>query len=259
MQLAVGREKQPVDVLGHALFGEHQRVVVGHAAHHHVALGDFLLAVAETESLEITLALVERERGHINLVRLAVVEAATVVDDVVNHPRGGRAANDEFDVVASRGPAVPKPFQRGDELGADSIQPRKFVNDDNLLPFGPMFQIGFQFVKGLNPRSGLCRFGEHPPQGKEEVGELVFHVSVLHTREGKTGLVADHLPNKEGLSHPPPTINGNKLRPIGFDIFLQLLAFQFPTYQFTLGFHHFSYFEICCKGKQKSCFSNFQY
>ena len=124
LQLTVGGKKQPVDVLGHTLFWTHQRVVIGHATHHHVALGDFLLAVAEAVCLEIALALVERERSNVNLVRLAVMESTSVVDDVVNHPRGGRAANDEFDVVARRGPTVPKPFQCGDEFGTNGASRR---------------------------------------------------------------------------------------------------------------------------------------
>ena len=72
----------------------------------------------------------------------AAVQAATVVHHITYHPRGGRAADDEEDVVHPRAAAVPEIVQGMDETRIGRVETGQFVDeDDKPLVFVPVLLL----------------------------------------------------------------------------------------------------------------------
>ena len=80
-------------------------------------------------AFDILLGLEEREGLEMDFVRQTVVKSAVIVDHIANHPRGGRAADDEHDVVDPRAAAVPEEIQGMDEARILRIEARQFVDE----------------------------------------------------------------------------------------------------------------------------------
>ena len=72
--------------MGEAFVVSQQTEVIGHAAEGHVGLGHHEWGPAEAIGVEVFFGLFEHEGREMHGVGEAVVEAATVVDDVAHHP-----------------------------------------------------------------------------------------------------------------------------------------------------------------------------
>jgi len=109
-------EENRVDVFGKGEVGAELAEVEGDAAHDHVALGDGLAVPSNLARFQVTLGFVQRELFQVDAFRGAVEQAAFVGEDLVGDPSGGRAANDEHQLVLRRAPAVPELLESGEEI-----------------------------------------------------------------------------------------------------------------------------------------------
>lgn len=150
----------------------------------------------------------QRERVQVHFVCDAVVQPAVVVDDVPDHPRGGRPAHDEHDVLLVGGPTIPEMVERGDELAPVRVEAGQFVNeqDDALLAL-VLVEQQLKAGEGLKP---VLRLRDEPwavlVQGLAEHFQLVVLLAFDKPRHLEDELAAIQLPDEEGLADPSAAI-----------------------------------------------------
>ena len=107
-QLCFWREEERVYIVGKVLPGVEQAKIVGYAAENHICLKNSDARPAELSAGEIFLGLSKGERAKVERVSGPLMQASPVVDNVAHHPRRGRPAHYEIDIVEPRCAAVPE-------------------------------------------------------------------------------------------------------------------------------------------------------
>ena len=173
----------------------------------------------------------QRERVQVHFVCDAVVQPAVVVDDVPDHPRGGRPAHDEHDVLLVGGPTVPEMVERGDEFASVRVEAGQFVDeqDDALLAL-VLVEQQLQAGEGLKPVLGwrddswtvlVQSFVEH--------FQLVVLFAFDKPRHFEDELAAIQLPDEEGLADPSAAIQRDEFRFARVFVFPQQGDFRFSA------------------------------
>ena len=204
---AIG-EKEPVDVLGEGeVFVEHV-YIIRYAAENHVGLGDLVARPNDAFLLQLRLHLAQGERRKIDGARTAVVKSALVANDLVHHPRGGTAADKEFQPVAGGCPSVPEIAEGRQELGFGRVHPRQLVEKHDDALFSEAAQIGLKLLESLKP------VGWPPQVLPRPLLQLPLKQRQLHRHRGfvtagkhEVELVVEKLPDEEGLPHPAAAIH----------------------------------------------------
>ena len=93
----------------------------------------------------------QRKGVNLNVVGESVVQPSAIMNEVVNHPRCGRTANNKFNIVTQHGPTVPKIFKSSNKARPWRVHPRQLIDKDILIALRQCFEIRGQGMKGQQP------------------------------------------------------------------------------------------------------------
>ena len=80
------------------------------------------------------------------------VQASVIVDQLIHHPRCGRTAYNEFDIVPAACPFIPKEFQCPDEFASWGVHPWQLIEEhQNALVVLQRAKIVLELGKGVKP------------------------------------------------------------------------------------------------------------
>jgi hypothetical protein len=182
---------------------------------------------------------VKSEGPQIEASLYAVVQATLVLDEVVNHPRGGTATGNEENILTACSPGVPKILQSTDELRITGVYPWHFVDKNDLaLLFRERLNVLLKGIEGIKPVFELRTLGKMGMllEGLRKITELALLGELVASDKRKIVLVIEELVYKKCLTDTSPSIDDNKLGFLGMEAACQLLYLTFATYQF--GFTH---------------------
>ena len=165
-------------------------------------------------------------------MRDAVVKSTVAVNDVFHHPRGGRPANNEHEVVLKRSPTVPKIPQRVGEIRLARVEAGEFVDEhDAAFVFGHLsHQEMAQHLEGLIPILGLSLDGVAIQVHRiDESVYLCVFVSFQDTCHGKGEPFSESAVYQEGFPHTTATVKGYELRFPRLGVSFQEFGFFFAT------------------------------
>lgn len=114
----------------------------------------------------------------------AIMQTALIVNQLVHHPRGGRAACHKHDIIAHRHPTVPKILQRLHKITLFMVNPRHLVKENHLSTFRRQrFKIIGKCIKGICPAGQDGTFGQSSIllQIFRKISELSFFLSATRT------------------------------------------------------------------------------
>ena len=133
LQFCLLRKEEGIDVVGKVLPGVKQAKIVGYATKNHICLKNSNTRPAKFSANEIFFGLPKGERTEVECVSGSLVQASPVVDDVAHHPRCGRTAHHEVDVVEPRCTAVPEQVEGMEEAGTFGVKARQFVDKHYII------------------------------------------------------------------------------------------------------------------------------
>jgi hypothetical protein len=152
----------------------------------------------------------------------AVVQAAPVLDDLLDHVRGCGATDHHEQVFAFAGECVPEVAECGKKPGAPPIEPREFINEDHLLPFGAeRGNVLGQLLECFQPVSWFFKI--FPVRGKceMEIAQLFLQRGAVHTGDLEPDVFAVDVPHQEGLSDAASAVQNHQLRALACKGLLQ--------------------------------------
>jgi hypothetical protein len=215
-QQPVAREAQPVDGLRRRLSPLHLREGVGHAAQRHRQLDDLRPRQVDRAALQQRLHVGERERLDPHPTRHPVVEAPALVHHVLDHPRGGRAAEHHHEPRLPAAVGVPEVAEGLEEARLARRQPGHLVEQHHHLPPAPALPLAdgaLEQAEGLRPGRGPL--GHRPPRGALEGDgeglELQVPRRAVNAHQLEAELRAEELAHQEGLPDPAAAVDGDEL------------------------------------------------
>ena len=168
------------------------------------------------------------------------MEPALVSDDLPDDPRRGRAAHDEKDVLAARGPAVPEVLQRGHEVRARRVEPRHLVDEHDLPAGGTALQQALQLLERGIPVPERRTVPEpERAQRRAELPELDRERSPGQARVNERERFGERLLHEERLADAAPSVHGDKFRAGRLRGVQQFILFFLPAQHFGVPFFLF--------------------
>ena len=220
------REEKGVEILGDGETLFEEAPVPGNAAEGHVGGADVAGGKDEAAGGGVVGALAEGERAEENLAGQAVVEAAAVADEVGYHPGRGGAADDEDQVLAERGAGVPEVFQFGEKARARGVQPREFVEEDDVASGAGLVEQAFEREEGIVPGGERGTVPEAvAEEGIAEMEQLVAERCGGHADVFKGKGFGEGLADEIGLADAAAAVDGDELGLFPLDGLQQEAAF----------------------------------
>ena len=144
------------------------------------------------------------------------VQASVIVDQLIHHPRCGRTAYNQDDVVSGGCPTVPKVFKRRDKLRPLGVHPWKFVNEYDLARLVDGIEIRDEHLEGIYPVGGHgCDTLVVSAECVEEALQLFLSACIGHPRTLEHHFLLKKLPDQECLANSSSAAYRNKFRMVG--------------------------------------------
>ena len=202
------------DVVGEVFPGGEQTKIVGDATKDHICLENGDTGPTELTADEIFFGSSKGERTEVERMGGSFVQAGTVVDNVAHHPRCGRPAHYEVDVVEPRCTAVPEQVKGMKETGTLGVKTWQLVNkhDKTALAVAVLAlqQVG-QLGEGLYPCGGPSSLMAIPHQSLVESFLLFFCRTINNAGSIEIELISKKTAHQKSLSYAPTAIYGNEL------------------------------------------------
>ena len=210
-------EKQTVDVFVQALFAGQKAEIKGNTAENHVALRNVISGPLDSPGGEVSFRFAQGERAQENAAGLAIEQPPLVLGNVLNHPGGRGATDDENQIVHRAAVIIPEMLKRGQKTGLRRIQPGELVKEDHVLFVRrKVRQILPQHAKGGNP------VGRSFNRALQMGGQLLRKITQLNFTGRLPGAghlevesSVEELVDQKGLSDPSATVENYQLG-IGF-------------------------------------------
>ena len=121
-------------------------------------------------------------------------------------------------------------FQSAYKLGPSCVEPRQFVEEQNLGTFFCfMLKVFLKLMESLSPSFRYLGIFGVIVQGVMEIFQLFFGVGVFFACHSEGKLSFEQFFHKESLADTPSAIDGDKFRFPACQVFLQLDDFLFAT------------------------------
>ena len=150
-KFAMCSKEKLVDVLGEADVLAQQIPVIWNATHDHVPL-QYLVAVHDkTVRAHKSFTFRKGKGTKVYLPCQPVVKSTVVVNDLLDHPRCRRSADDQHNVISGGRPAIPEMVKRPHKIRPRRIHPWTFVKKYDLASLSLPHKKFLQEIERLVP------------------------------------------------------------------------------------------------------------